>query len=372
MFSLFSCNTKNKEGRNPYCEFVDGVYTFDLDLRRTINYQGFDFDFKYFDDSMKKTNFSDAKLILIKGLGYYFDENIHSVNDIEINYSSLFILPQINKRMNSYLNILTSLQAERVMYLIKLGDSYDSAVLKSKEEIHSQMRYSDYFSSVNFDEEIEFASMSANSDILIILCSALSYSISKTMEFSGNKSLKACVWDDYIENYALTGDMALTSLVPKDKESTRFISFLSENPSLKVSVSRYDVPFSGGIPQVKGGSIYYGVDTTSYINKPKMVESSSLQVNYPSCKNFTCNGYISFNADICVDSLNINENIFIKVFNLNKFKIDTVYSYKKSSYDSKFSTLIWLKEEVKYKVDFMFGKDSVSYEADNKLTISIN
>lgn len=372
VFALFSCNKKNKEGRNPYCEFVDGVYTFDLDLRRTICYQGSDFDFKYFDDSMRHTDFSDAKLILIKGLGFYSDENIHSVNEIEINYSSLFLLPNINKIKTSYLNILTTLQAQRVMCLVKLGDSYDDAVIKSKKEIFSQICYSDYFCSIHFDRETEFTSMSASSNLLIVLSRALSYYISESVKLSEDRRSIACVWDDYVESYASTGDMALSSLEPQNEEARRFINTLSENLSLKVSVSRYKVPFSGGIPQVKGDNIYYGVDTTSYVNKYNMVESSSLQVNYPSSKHFTCNGYISLNADIYVDSLNINENIFIKVFNLNKFMIDSVYTYKKSSYDSKFSTLIWLKEEAKYKVDFMFGKDSVSYEADNKLTISIN
>lgn len=372
IIALFACNTRNKEGRDPYCEFVDGAYTFDIDLRRTVSFQGNDFDFMYFDNSMRKANSSDAEFLLMRGLGYYFDDSVNTTNDIVIGYSSLLVLPEINKIESSNLNLLTSLQAERVIYLVKTGSSFENALEMSRDEILRQIKNSAYFSSLDLDSSKVFGALSMNNELLLVLTRALSYKISMSVKLAEDKSIAANVWGDYIDNYAYTGDMALSSLEPNDLDARRFVNTLSTDSFLNISVSRYKIPFPGGVPQIMDNSIYYGVDTSSYFNRLAVVKNSSLKMNFPKCKNFVSNGYMTLKADMFVDSLNLKDSIRIRVHNIKRAKADTVYKFKRSSYDFKFSTLIWLREEAKYKIDFIFGRDSVSYEVDNKLSISIN
>jgi hypothetical protein len=278
IISLLSCNSRDKEGRNTYCEFVDGVYTFDLDLRRTLSYEGIDFDFKYYDDSMQEVLASEAKYVLLTGLGYYYDEKIHGTNDIEIHYSSIIPVPRVNKINNTFLNLLSTLQSERIIYLVNSGCSYTDANKSSHDEIINQLKSSSYFSSFNLDFDEEFCRMSIKSNLLTALTRALSYNINKSVENSLDKSIVANIWDDYILNFSMSGDLALSSLEPSDEESRSFINGLEADISLSASVSHYHIPFLGGRPQVKGNSIYYGIDTTSYLNKHDMSACSSLHM----------------------------------------------------------------------------------------------
>lgn len=372
IIALFACNTRSKDGKDPYCEFVDGAYTFDIDLRRTVSYQGNDFDFMYFDELMKEVNSYNAEFLLMRGLGFYFDDNVHAANDIVIEYSSLLRLPEVNKIESANLNLLTSLQAERVIYLVKTGASYDNAVVTSRNEILKQIKYSEYFASLDLDLDKDFASFNSSSELLLVLTRALYYKISRAVKLSEDKSIAANVWRDFIDHYAFTGDIALSSLEPNDVFARDFVNSLSVDSFLKVSVSKYKIPFPGGVPQIMNNSIYYGVDTSSFSNKILVAKNNYFKIRFPKFKNLVTNGYMTIKADMFADSLSLMDSINIRVHNLDSVRKDTIYRFKKSSYDSKFSSLIWLNEEAKYKIDFILGKDSVSYEVNNKLSISIN
>jgi len=362
-----SCNSGDGIEKDPYCEFVDGVYTYDIDLRRTMSYQGVDFNFTYYNGQMQESNSSEARFVHLKGIGRYYDEKIYATNDIEIQYSSLIPLPKVNRLSNSYLNILTTLQAERVIYLMYNGLTYDKAMVESEDEIRQQIQSSEFFSLFKTSDEVDFNAISMNDEFLSVMTKSISDYIDNAVEIAEDKSIVESIWNEFILNYSQTGDMGLVNLEPKAGDEDRFNFYLDLNKSLKATVSQYQMPFSGGIPQVRSNKIYYGVDTNSYVARINNINDLTFRVNTPIYSEFNCNGYFNISADIYPDSLASIDDIRIRVRNMHKYKSDTIYTFPNNSFTDRFSSMIWLKENAKYKVDVLFGKDSLSYKIENKV-----
>lgn len=352
--------------RDTYCEFVSGVYTYDIDLRRTLSFQGLDFSYKYYDEYMREGSTDEAKFVHFNSIGRYYDEDVYKRNGVKIKYSSLISLPNCNRVVNSYLNILTTLQAERVLFLVKNGMDYDTAKEKSHIEIINQIKSSSYFSLFMSSKDINFTNIDISNELIYNMTKYVSLSVNRIVDLSISDSSEDSVWDEFVMQYSTTGQMDLANIEPNMDDPNIYVDAYQ---SLKVTIAQYHIPFVGGVPLLKGDKIFYGIDTTTYVGKRESIADRNLIVRSPIYKEFECNGYFNINAYVRLDSLNSSEDICVRIDNKNSNKSDTTYIISNNTFVDRVSSVIWLSENSKYKVDLIFGKDSISYEVYNKIDL---
>lgn len=369
---LFSCGGGERLGKNPYCEFVDGNYTFDIDLRRSMFYVGKDYEHIYYNSEMEECGVDDAAYVKFKAMGNYFDESIHEEEEADLFYSSIVKLPEENSISECTINILTSLETERLIYLVKSGYSYDEAKKMVKEEIWKQLKESGLFAHYDFLNVQAFEDLNISDDCLKSLTSYFSRIIMQAARVVEDKSMCSAILYDFIESYAMSGDLDLATL-NKDLFSnvdTEIFSLNAQDMLLKYSVAYYNMPFDGGIPHVNEGKIYYGIDTSTYKNKLVIPEDADLILSYPEYGRFTCNGYVDVRGMLNVDTLNTEIPLEIIV---NNTKEKTIYSSEVISIDSRspyFANTVWIMKEGEYDVVVKYEDHEISIHVVNKLTFN--
>ena len=369
LFIILSCNKSEGDGRDTYCEFVEGKYTFDIDLRRTVFYKGIDFDYNFYDENLEEVVSDEAKFVNLKGIGKFYNESAFDAVDVLVTYSSLFKLPDINRIEHVNLNLLTTLEAERIIYLGNSGNSYENARKQVKDEIYDQVISSNYFNSYDFNKNVDYCELDLNNPFLAAYTNHLANMVSLAVQEDTENRAIVDVWNEYVLNYAMTGDLALSTLVPVETDSHSLINnnYGRDSQRLRASVSRFGLPFEGGIPQIRNNRIFYGVDTSSYKNKHIGLDTMHFRVYSHKYKRFRCNGYIDISADVYSDSLNYSENLEINVKQLRSNRKDTTYVFDRNELGSHFSTLLWLNKDADYQVSLVYGRDSLSYEVENRL-----
>lgn len=366
-----SCGGGDSLSKNPYCEFVDGQYTFDVDLRRSMFYVGKDFEYKYYTSDMEECRVDDAAYVKLKAVGHYYDENIREEENVEIFYSSLIELPDANRINDCSLNIFTTLEAERIIYLVRSGYSYAEAQKQVEEEIWNQLKESGLFSFYDFMNVKDFKDLEIDDDCLASLTAYFSKLIYNTTMVVEDKSLCSSVLLDFVNNYAVSGDLELSTfnLDVFSKIDTEFFTFSGEKMLLKTSIAYYKIPFQGGVPQVHEGRIYYGIDTATFENNLKFKETSKISLIWPKFKDFTCNGYVELHGLFETDSLYNENQIEILVKDLKKKSIDTTIRVYKDVKKHGFSEILWLEKEGKFEITVRYGDEEIDLNVNNKLEL---
>lgn len=366
---LTSCGGGGSINKNPYCEFVDGNYTFDIDLRRSMFFIGKDFEYDYFSDEMKECRVDDAEYVRFKAIGHYYDENVREEENVEIYYSALIKLPEENSINECSLNIFTTLEAERVIYLVRSGYGYDEAIKIVQKEIWEQLNDSGLFSFYDFLNVRAFGDLNIDDECLNSLTAYFSKLIFNTTMVVEDKTLCSSVLVDFVNCYATTGDLELSTfnLDVFSKINPDILSLTAEELLLKISIAHYKIPFDGGVPHIYKGRVFYGVDTSSFNTSLAFHPDSKVSLFWPRYKNFTCNGYFDLQGSFSIDSSNVDQEINIAIKNELRQTTDTTFYLKKDMRKENFSQTIWLEKEGKYNVIVSYGGDEIDLNVHNVL-----
>lgn len=370
---LNSCGGGENIGKNPYCEFVDGEYTFDIDLRRSMFFVGKDFEYDYYTSEMKECKVEDATYVRLKALGHYFDENIHEEEDVDVFYSSLMELPEENKVIDRTLNIFTTLETERIIYLMRSGYSYQESKDLVYKEIWEQLKESGFFAHYDFLNVQAFEELNIDDDCLKSVTSYFSKVILNAAMVVDDKTLCSTVLIDFVNNYATTGDLELHQFNQDvfSKVDSDIFTLSGEEMLLKYSVTYYNIPFDGGVPHIHKGGVYYGVDTSSFKKALSSSKNASLTLSWPRYESFTCNGYVDLQGMFVVDSLYTDKTVQIVVKDVEKNTIETTITLTKDSKNSLFAETVWLERQGRYEITISYGKEQISLNVNNLLDFSL-
>ncbi len=369
---FLSCTGGEELGKNPYCEFVDGNYTFDLDLRRSIFYMGKDFKYIYYNTQMEECRVDEASYVKLMALGNFFDESIYEEEDANLFYSSIIKLPKENYINECTINILTTLETERIIYLVKSGYNYDESKKLAGEEIWRQLKESELFEHYDFLNVQAFEHLNIGDDCLKSITSYFSKLIIQATELSEDNSIYSDVLYDFIENYAMSGNLELSSL-NKDFFSnidTEIIPANSQEMLLKYSVAYYSMPFDGGIPYINESKIYYGIDTSTYNNKLLFTEKEDLKLSYPKYQDFICNGYVNISGTLNIDSVKTKRCLEVIVKDINEKRTYYSNTINVDSEKPFFATTIWLMKEGEYKIVVKYGAKEIILNTVNQLSFN--
>lgn len=372
LFLISSCGGGDSIKKNPYCEFVDGQYTFDIDLRRSLFFVGKDFEYEYYTQDMKDCRVEDASYVMLKAMGHYFDENVRDEENVDIFYTSLIELPAKNRVNDGTLNILTTLEAERIIYLVRSGYSYTEAKELVKEEIWNQLKESGLFSYYDFLNVKAFEDLNIDDECLKSLTAYFSKMIINTCMVVEDKTLCGSVLIDFINNYATTGDLELSTfnLDVFSQVDSDIFSLSGEEILLKSSIAYYKIPFDGGVPHIHNNVVYYGIDTSTFNNLLNFPEYSKLSLHWPKYKSFTCNGYFDLHGKFVTDSINKDEQIEIIITDVAKKTVDTTISISKDLRKCDFSKTLWIEKEGKYQITVKHGDRQIDLDVNNLLDYS--
>ncbi len=282
-------------------QFITGTSVEVRELDDALNSTGKTFstqitnDFGSFDISCK----SDQSYAEFIADGYYFDEVEGELSEGELK---LRAIAKMNQSTN--INVLTTLQADRMRSLIKDGKGYDEALTQSKREVLKIFN-------INEDEVANFSSMNiteqgVSNSILLAISSILQCdrSVAEMSELISKLSLDIAD-NGVVDNASLANKIVESS---KEVDSADVIRNLEERYKElgeEVTIDNfYDFIDSDGDGVLNGDKPYLFVDDSNY------------SFDYVASKQ-----YIYFNSNYTPELNIVSDDNFVKVVSIEGAKV---------------------------------------------------
>ncbi len=272
IFTFYSCSEEdfgyNNQNDNEFTfngyiqkgPFITGTSVVVNELNNSLNSTGKTFSSQITNDfgNFEITFESDQQFAEFIADGYYFNEVEGDLSDGKLSLRAISKMSQ-----STNINILTTLQADRVKYLIQEGSDYDDALSQSKSEVLRLFKIDEdaaNFSNMNITEQ------GTSNSILLAISSILQSGrgVAEMSELISKLSLDIAD-NGVIDNTALTDKIIESS---QQVNVTNVIKNLEERYSeLGESVTIdnfYDFIDSDGDGVLNGSSPYLFLDKDSY------------------------------------------------------------------------------------------------------------
>lgn len=242
--------------------FITGTTVEINELDSALNSTGKVFSTQITNDfgSFKISCTSDQEYAELVADGYYFDEVEGELSDGKLSLRAISKMEQ-----STNINILTTLQVDRMKYLIQNGQDYDDALSLSKSEVlkvfNIEQAEVNNFTSMNITEQ------GASNSILLAISSILQNdrSVAEMSELIAKLSLDIAD-NGIVDNSSLTDKIVESSKQINVAEIIRNLEQRYSDLGIEVTIDNfYDFIDSDADGVLNGSSPYLFVDQSSYI-----------------------------------------------------------------------------------------------------------